>query len=65
MLLIPEKCLAILRAVWNFIRFGFSKSPSIGVGKPGFRYMQNARPSAKQSGDNKIAANVDDIGNNQ
>ena len=47
MLLIPGKCLAILRAVWNFITFGFSRSPSIGVRRPGFRYKQNARPSAK------------------
>jgi len=56
--------LAILRAVWNFITFGFSRSPSIGVRKPGFRYKQNARPSAKLKGDNKIAAIVDDFGNN-
>src|SRR5262245_31437795 len=28
MLLIPGECLAILRAVWNFIAFGFSKAPA-------------------------------------
>ena len=65
MLLIPGRCLAILRAVWNFITFGFSKASAWGSGKPSFRYKhKNAKPSAKQQGDSKIAAIVDDIGDN-
>ena len=64
MLLIPVKCLAILREVWNFITFGFSKSLSIGV--RGARFQIQAKPQAigEARGDNKIAAIVDDFGNN-
>ena len=54
--------MAILRAVWNFITFGFSKSPSIGLGKPGFRYKQKRQAIGAAKGDGKIAAIVDDIG---
>jgi hypothetical protein len=65
MLLIPGKCLAILRAVWNFITFGFSASPSIGVREARFQ-MQTKTPGRRRSnkGDSKIAAIVDDAGNN-
>jgi hypothetical protein len=64
MLLIPGRCLSILPAVWNSITFGFSKSLSIGVRRTRFQ-IQAKRQSigAKQRGDNKIAAIVDDIGN--
>ena len=64
MLLIPVKCLAILRAVWNFITFGFSGSLSIGARKAWFQIQANAKPSAEINGDTKIAAIVDDFGNN-
>jgi len=64
MLLIPVKCLAILRAVWNSITFGFSGSLSIGARRARFQIEQNAKPSADAKGDIKIAAIVDDFGNN-
>jgi hypothetical protein len=64
MLLIPVKCLAILRAVWNFITFGFSKSPSIGVRGAGFQIQAKRQAIGEAKGDNKIAAIVDEIGNN-
>jgi hypothetical protein len=65
MLLIPGKRLSILRAVWNFNTFGFSKIPSIGVRKVRFQ-IQAKTPNHRRSkeGDSKIAAHVDDIGNN-
>jgi len=65
MLLIPGKCLAILRAVWNFITYGFSKSPSIGVRRARFQ-IQAKTPGHRRSkkATIKIAADVDDFGNN-
>jgi len=53
MLLIPGKCLAILRAVWNFITYGFSKSPSIGVRRASFRYKQKRQAIGEAKGDNQ------------
>jgi hypothetical protein len=65
MLLIPGRCLAILRAVWNFITFGFSTSPSIGVREASVSdTSKNARPSAEQKATARSPAIVDDIGNN-
>jgi hypothetical protein len=64
MLLIPVKCLAILRAVWNFITFGFSGSLSIEARRARFQ-ITSTTPShrRKYNGDSKIAALVDDFGN--
>jgi len=48
MLLIPVKCLAILRAVWNFSTFGFSKSPGMGVREARFQ-IQAKTPDHRRS----------------
>ena len=62
MLLIPVKCLAILRAVWNFITFGFSGSLSIGARRARFQIQAKRQAIGEAEGDNKIAARVEVIG---
>ena len=64
MLLIPVKCLAILHAVWNFITFGFSGSLSIGARGAWFQIQAKRQAIGGREGDIKIAAIVDDFGNN-
>ena len=64
MLLIPGECLAILRAVWNFITFGFSKRPSIGVRRARFQIQAKRQAIGEAKGDSKIAASVEVIGKN-
>jgi hypothetical protein len=64
MLLIPGKCLAILRAVWNFHYVRFFEKPQHRGAETRFQIQAKRQAIGEAKGDNKIAAIVDDVGNN-